>query len=201
MATIKLTDKQLHLVQSALDLYSRIGSLHLDVILDHPSINSMLDEQFTPKKKLEVGDKTVRGVITEINKKNIKTKGWWSGKGEEIKTWTDVDKIKLTPDWDQVHRNRDLIKYHFNQVKVLASGVNLGEGGNLGIYNPKVDDSCREAFDMLKVIRHEFWKVNPTRSTITVDSYLSLDNPGSAISVELDTIKDVRKEKLKKISE
>ena len=199
MATIKLTDKQLHLVQSALDLYSRIGTLHLDVILDHPSVNNMIDEQFTQKKELEVGDHTVRGVITEINKKSIKTKGWWSNKGEEIKTWTDIDKIKLSPDYDKVHKNRDLIKYHFNQVKVLASGVNLGEGGNLGIYNSKVDDSCRVAFDMLKVIRHEFWKVNPNKSHMTVDSSADLDDPSSAIIVELDTIKDVRKQKLKKL--
>lgn len=198
MAIIKLTDKQLHLVQSALDLYSRIGTLHLDVILDHPSVNNMLDEQFTSKKKLEVGDNTMRGEITEISKKYIKTRGHW-GKGEEIKTWTDIDKIKLSPDWTQVHKNRDLIKYHFNQVKALASGVNLGEGGNLGIYNPNVDDSCRTAFDMLKVIRHEFWKVNPNKSHMTVDSSVNLDDPSSAIEVELDTIKEVRKQKLKKI--
>ena len=199
MATIKLTDKQLRLVQSALDLYSRIGTLHLDVILDHPSVNNILDEQFTSKKELEVGDRTVRGVITEINKKSIKTKGWWGNGGEEIKTWTDIDKIKLSPDWDKVHRNRDLIKNHFNQVKVLASGINLGEGGNLGIYNSKVDNSCRMAFDMLKVIRHEFWKVDPKKSHVTVDSSVDLDDPNSAIEVELDTIKEIRKQKLKKI--
>lgn len=198
MAIIKLTDKQLHLIQSALDLYSRIGTLHLDVILDHPSVNNMLDEQFTSKKKLEVGDNTMRGEITEISKKYIKTRGQW-GNGEEIKTWTDIDKIKLSPDWNQVHRNRDLIKYHFNQVKALASGVNLGEGGNLGIYSSKVDDSCRTAFDMLKVIRHEFWKVNTNKSHMTVDSSVGLSDPSSAIEVELDTIKEVRKQKLKKI--
>ena len=115
MATIKLTDKQLHLVQSALDLYSRIGTLHLDVILDHPSVNNMLDEQFTPKKEFEVGDLTVRGVITEINKKSIKTRGWWGNGGEEIKTWTDIDKIKLSPDWDKIHDTRDKIKNYLKK--------------------------------------------------------------------------------------
>ena len=198
MATINLTDKQLILIQNALDLYSRIGSLHLEVIIDHPSINNILKERFTPKKELEVGDHTLRGVITEIDEKYIKTKGFWCI-DEEIKIWTDIDKIKLSPDWDKIHKNRDLIKYHFNEIKLLISDVQLGYGGNLGIYSPIVDDSCREAFDMIKVIRHEFWKVNPNRSNITVDSSVNLDKPENAINVCLDTLKEIRKLKLKKI--
>jgi hypothetical protein len=39
MATITLTNKQLKLIQSALDLYSRIGILQLDEIINHPSID------------------------------------------------------------------------------------------------------------------------------------------------------------------
>jgi len=46
--------------------------------------------------------------------------------------------------------------------------------GIWGIYNPKVDETCREAYDILQVIRHEFWKADETRSNITVDSSVHL---------------------------
>ena len=94
MAQITLNDKQLRLIQTALDLYSRIGILQFDEILRHPTVDAMIENRFTPKKELEVGDRTMRGEIVEIGKKFIKTTGTW-GNGEEIKTWKDVDKIKL----------------------------------------------------------------------------------------------------------
>ena len=84
MATITLNNEQLRLVQAALELYSRIGILQFERIFDHPTIDALIDNQFTPKKKLEVGDDTMRGEIVEIGKKFIKTKGSW-GNGEEIK--------------------------------------------------------------------------------------------------------------------
>jgi hypothetical protein len=51
-----------------------------------------------------------------------------------------------------------------------VSGQSFGIGGSYGIYNSNVDESCREAYNMVQVIRHEFWKANPKRSSITVDS-------------------------------
>ena len=88
--------------------------------------------------------------------KFIKTKGNW-GKGEEIKKWTDVDKIKLSPDYTEIHRTKDLIS-------------------NL----------LREAYDMIQVIRHEFWKANPNRSNITVDSDVLIWTTQPEIVVTLD---------------
>lgn len=200
MATITLTNDQLRLIQDALELYSRIGILQFDRILDHPTIDKNITDTFTPKKdKLEVGDDTVRGKVVEIGDGFIKTEGWWSN-GKEIKTWTDVDKIKLSPDWNKIHATRDMIKSNLNSVKMLVSNNKFGPNGNYGIHNKEVDDSCREAFDMIQVIRHEFWKENPKRSNGTVDSSISKITETSMIKVKLDTIKDIRKEKIKKLN-
>jgi hypothetical protein len=199
MAKIELTNAQLILVQTALDFYARVGCLQFEEIIRHPTIDNSIDEQFTSKKKLEVGDDTMRGEIVEIGKKFIKTKGSW-GKGEEIKKWTDIDKIKLSPDWGEIHRLRDQLNYHFNHIKCMIDGeTQFSNGGHLGIHNPKVDESCREAFDIVQVIRHEFWKEDPKHSTITVDSSISLCTSAPQVKVGLDTIAEIRKQKLKKI--
>ena len=42
MATIKLTNKQLRLIQTALDLYSRVGILQFEEILSHPTIEKLI---------------------------------------------------------------------------------------------------------------------------------------------------------------
>jgi hypothetical protein len=197
MATIKLSNDQLRLIQKALDFYSRVGILQFEEILNHPTIDNAIDNQFTPKKELEVGDDTMRGKIVEIGKGYIKTKGSWS-KGVEIRTWTDVDKIKLSPDWSSVHDTKDKIKDFFTQIKHMISGEYFGNG-NYGIYNDSVDESCRKAYDIIQIIRHEFWKSNPIRSEMTVGSSINLSHPESKVEVELDTIKEIRKQKLDKI--
>lgn len=200
MATIKLTDKQLRLIQNALEMYSRIGVLQLHQILDHPTIENVIQEQFTEKKELEIGDNTLRGEIVEINKEYIKTKGHWSnniGVGEEIKTWTDIDKIKLSPDWNKIHDTRDKIKNHLKIITCLISGENHSQGVSYGIHCDEVDESCREAYDIIQIIRHEFWKKDPTRSDITIDSHVNLTSlKPNIVKVEIDTIKDIRKQKL-----
>lgn len=197
MAKIELNNEQLRLIQTALDFYSRIGSLQFERLLEHPSIDNLIDSRFTPKKKLEIGDHTMRGEIVEIGKKYIKTKGSW-GNGQEIKTWKDIDKIKLSPDWSQVHKTKDEIKFYLEKIKdLIYSEIKLGHG-SLGIHNPNVDNSCRDAFDIMQIIRHEFWKADPNHSSITVDSSVSLIGSEPVI-VELDNLKDIRKRKLKKI--
>lgn len=196
MATIKLTNKQLRLIQNALEMYSRVGILQLEKIIEHPTIENVIRKQFTEEKKLEVGDETLRGEIIEINKKYIKTKGHW-GNGEEIKTWTDIDKIKLSPDWEKIHETRGKIKSYLNTITCLISGENHSQGVSYGIHSNEVDETCREAFDIIQIIRHEFWKESPTRSDITVDSNINLTSlKPNIVNVELDTIKEIRKQKL-----
>ena len=56
---------------------------------------------------------------------------------------------------------------------------NFANGGSYGIYNSKVNESVRVAWDILQVIRHEFWKQNESRSNITVDSSVDLSTKDS----------------------
>lgn len=187
MATITLNNEQLRLIQKALDLYSRIGILQFDTILEHPTIYDSIIEQFSPKKEFEIGDETMRGEIVEIGEGYIKTKGRW-GNGEEIKTWIDVENIKFSPDWGLVHKTRDDIRKTFAEIKKLSTGQDYGTNASMGIHNPSVDESCRQAFDLIQVIRHEFWKNDPDRSNITVDSsvHFSSNKNSDNIKVEID---------------
>lgn len=89
-------------------------------------------------------------------------------------------------DYSEYHRLRDEVDEQLNVARnMLYNEFTMSHNGSWGIYNPKVDDSCREAFEMIQVIRHEFWKANPKRSSVTVDS--SVDGwIKDKINVELD---------------
>ena len=199
MAKIELNNKQLHLIQDALELYSRVGILQTDRILDHPSIDRILHDSYTPNKDIEIGSQTMRGEVTEIGEGYIKTKGRWNTK-EEIRTWTDVEKIQLSPDWETYHNSKERIKILLTEInQIIKNDPSFLQNQSLGIHHEMVPE-CREAFDIIQVIRHEFWKANKNHSDITVDSSISLTSPDPQTKVELDTIKDIRKQKLKKIN-
>lgn len=192
MNTLHLTDEQLSIVQEALDLYSRIGIGQFNVIKDHPTFQEHLYNEFAPKKPLEVGDKTQRGEIVEIDKKNkwVKTKGSW-GNGEEIRKWTDVDKIKHSTDYSKYHDVRDIVDIALTYPRNrLINDMDMPRHGSWGIHHPSVHDSCRMAFDIIQVIRHERWKLNENRSNITVDSSIHFthrkDNSSNKIKCEIN---------------
>ena len=90
-------------------------------------------------------------------------------------------------DYNRYHAVRDSADNVIFQARnILYNDNSLSKNGSWGIYNPKVDESCREAFDLIQVIRHEFWKKNPKRSSITVDSSVHLHCKDSdKIKVEL----------------
>jgi len=50
----------------------------------------------------------------------------------------------------------------------------LHPNASWGIFNEKGDETCRVAYDIIQVIRHEFWKANPNRSELTVDAGINL---------------------------
>ena len=197
MAKIELTDKQLRLVQDALESYSRAGILQWRYVYDHPSVQRFLQDSFTPDKELKVGSQTMRGEVVEIGDGYVKTKGSW-GNGEEIKTWTDVENIEISPNWNEYHDATHKIENLFGEVnRIILQDPTFPDGASPGIHNPKSREAL-EAFDIIQVIRHEFWKDNPNRSDITVDSSVSI-NIGPEVKVELDTLKDIRKQKLKEL--
>ena len=182
MATLEVNNEQLRLIQSALDLYSRIGIGQFGVIKDHPTFEKHLHKEFAVGEgPFAVGDKTTRGKIVEIGPKGkwIKTTGSW-GNGEEIKKWTDVDKINYSTDYSRYHEVRDSIDSILVQPRnMLIQEPTHPRNGSWGIHNPKVDETCREAFDIIQVIRHEFWKANEKRSEVTVDSHIMLTTKDS----------------------
>lgn len=194
MNTLHLTDKQLSLIQTALDFYSRVGIGQFNVIKDHPTFEEHLHKEFAIKQgPLEIGDKTVRGEVIEIDKKGkwVKTKGSW-GNGEEIKKWTDIENVHHSTDYSKYHDVRDIVDvaliYPRNR---LINDMDMPQHGSWGIHHPAVHDTCRMAFDIVQVIRHEFWKQNPNRSDMTVDSHIHFthrkDNSSDQIKCELNT--------------
>tara|TARA_R110000796_G_scaffold104011_5_gene213534 strand:- start:12 stop:440 length:429 start_codon:yes stop_codon:yes gene_type:complete len=130
MVTLKVTEKQLHLIQTSLDFYNRIGIGQFNMIKDHPTFEKHLHEEFK-----------VDGVTDYVRYHEVRG---------------NIDCILTQP------RN------------MLYNDHSIGTNGNWGIFNPKVDESCREAFDIIQVIRHEFWKRDENRSGITVDSSVHL---------------------------
>lgn len=120
--TLKVTDEQLSIIQSALDMYSRIGIGQFDVILKHPTFETHLRNIF---------DKDY-GLVHEAE-----------GRANML-----------------LYRARN----------VLTNDHSYGSNGSWGIFNENVDYSCRMAFDIIQVIRHERWKLDEKRSNITVDS-------------------------------
>lgn len=195
-----LTDEQLSLVQQALDFYSRVGIGQFNVIKDHPSFERRLHEAFRLKDgPVEVGDKTPRGEVVEIGPKRkwIKTKGTW-GNGEEVKKWTDVENVTHSTDYSRFHATRDAVDSALTYPRnLLIQDMSLHQHASWGIYNPSVDDTCRMAFDIIQVIRHERWKRNPNRSEVTVDSHIHFshrkDGSSQKIRVELSKKKDEEK--------
>lgn len=185
MATLTLSNEQLRLVQTAMDLYSRIGILQFEEMLDHPTVYQMIVDQFSETRPIEVGDRTLRGEVVEIGNGYVKTKGSW-GNGEEIRTWTDVEKIHHAPDWSRVHEVRDEFRLACASLKRIVSGRDYGTNSGPGIHHQQVDESCRLAFDLVQVIRHEFWKANPDRSSITVDSHIHFSSAKSAANVKVE---------------
>ncbi len=193
MNKLLLTDEQLWLVQRALDFYSRIGIGQFEQIKDHPTFEKFLHEEFRLKKgPVEVGDKTERGEVVEIGPKRkwIKTKGSW-GKGEEVRKWTDVEKVRHSTDYNRYHRAREAVDLMLVQPRnTLIQDPLMPQHGSWGIHHPSVDDSCRMAFDIIQVIRHERWKLNPERSSATVDSHIHFthrkDDSSSTIKCELN---------------
>lgn len=193
MNKLHLTDEQLTLVQKALDFYSRVGIGQFWVIKEHPSFENFLREKFRKKKgPVEVGDETERGTVVEIGPKRkwIKTKGSWE-KGEEIRKWTDVEKVKHSTDYGKYHDRRLIVDTALVYPRnLLIDDMTMPEHGSWGIHNEDAHDTCRMAFDIIQVIRHERWKRNPERSSVTVDSSIHFthrgDNSSSLIYCELD---------------
>lgn len=143
MATLKVSEDQLRLIQKALDFYLRVGIGQFNEIKNHPTFERHLREEF---------------------------------------------KVEGKTDYNRLHSVRETVDDTLNVARnMLYNESSMSKNGGWGIHNPKVDDSCRDAFDLVQVIRHEFWKNDPDRSDVTVDSSITLtDGKNSNIECNLD---------------
>ena len=189
MATLEVTKEQLQLIQRALDFYSRIGIGQFTEIKDHPSFQRSLEKACTPKKTPEVGDKTPQGKILKVKRGyaliagSVKDNRW-----NEEHEWKKLKDVKLSPDYSKYHDIRDIVDNRLTECRnLLIQDFTLGRSGSWGIFNQEADDSVRVAYDLVQVIRHEFWKAYPKRSMMTVDSSVQIwTNDGDKIKCSLD---------------
>lgn len=99
-----------------------------------------------------------------------------NGMWDEEHEWKDLKDVVLSPSYDELHDYQEDIVKDLSKIKekLYADGVKRHNYySSWGIHHPKVDPSCRMAYDILQVIRHEFWKQSPNKSNSTVDSSIS----------------------------
>jgi len=186
MAKIELNNQQLQLIQKALDFYIRVGIGQFTVIKDHPTFERYLDNFCRPQKTPEAGDRTPQGEILEIkNGKALINGSVKDGMWCKDKKWIKLKDVVLSTDYSLYHAIRE------EADNILTDGRNelikdfsVGKNGSWGIYNPNVDKSCVEAFDLIQIIRHEFWKKRG-KNDYGVDAYLYLKGCGN-VKVEVD---------------
>jgi hypothetical protein len=172
MNTLHITDNQLTLIQQALDFYCRVGIGQFTVIKDHPTFQKHTYKLCTPKKDIEVGDKTPQGEVLEIKDgKALISGSIKDGKWSKEHEWKILENVKLSTDYNKYHAIREEIDKNLAISRnMLINDYRFGLNGSWGIHNDNVDDSCRMAFDLTQVIRHERWKLDEDRSQMTVDS-------------------------------
>jgi len=77
-------------------------------------------------------------------------------------------------DFNQYHQIRSKADEKLMEARNILIQEDLHSNASWGIFNEKGDESCRVAYDILRVIRHEFWKANLNRSELTVDANVDL---------------------------
>lgn len=172
---LEVTEDQIRLIQSALDQYSRIGMGQFTVIKDHPTFERTLYKAFSPKRLPEVGDNTPQGTVLEIKDgKALISGSVKDGRWNEEHEWKKLEDVQLSTDYSRYHEVRDAVDWALTQPRnMLLQDFSIDNPhGSYGIYSEEVHDSCRIAFDILQVIRHEFWLNQESRSQHTVDSHI-----------------------------
>ena len=169
------------LIERALEFYTRLGISQFEEIKNHPTYEKFLYKVCTPQKEIEVGDRTPQGEVKEIKdgkaliSGSVKD-GMWDKEWE----WKKLEDVELSTDYSKYHALRDEVDNLLLEVKkVLTNNRHASNNGGWGIYNEDVDESCRIAFDIQQVIRHERWKNNPNKSSATVDSHVHFSSPFS----------------------
>ena len=196
--TIECTEKELYLINKALDFYSRVGAGQFSEIIDHPTFERNLEEVCRPIKIPEVGDRTPQGEILEIKdgkaliNGSVKDGVWC--KDQE---WKDLKDVKLSTDYERYHEMRNAARQVlYTGRNILYGSDEISSNGHWGIYNKQVDDSCRIAYHLHQVIRHELWKQQEDALNYTVDAYsadacriANMEVPKFNVKIDKDEVK------------
>lgn len=167
---IEVTEEQAGLLINVLDNYSRIGTLQFNRIENHPTISNLIEKKCTPiSKKFKVGQ-TVQvpnkllGTIREIHKDKLTVDVTCLNVGANQKQNTKIElksynikEVSHTVDWHKYHSMVEDFNNSLEPARCLLYKFN-GVNHSLGIYSKYVDDSCRDAYDMLQIIRNELYK-------------------------------------------
>jgi hypothetical protein len=177
MNNLEVTDEQLTLIQQALDFYSRVGAGQFTEIKNHPSFERNLSDICRPVKDIEIDDSTPQGKVLDIRDgKALIAGSVVDGRWNEKCEWKKIEDVKLSTDYAKFHAIRDIVDNKLTDARnSLIDDYSVGTNGNWGIHNEKVDDTCRMAYDIVQVIRHERYKQRGDQSH-TVDSSIWFSN-------------------------
>lgn len=97
---------------------------------------------------------------------------------EDIKADTDID-------WAKRGLLSSIAREHIDFLKKVL--MDCHPSGSHGIYNKDIDNSCRTAWDMQQVIRHQLWSERSDRLESSVASYIGQsDNDNDLIIIKND---------------
>ena len=96
----------------------------------------------------------------------------------------NIENVQPFSDWKKLHEKEDNVKNQLHVARnILCGDEKIGANGHWSIGNSKVDESCREAFEILQKIRHQFWLAKPNRNNSTVDA---IDRKSTNVKVTLN---------------
>ena len=184
---LELTEEQLNVVERALEFYYRIGIGQFDRIKDHPTFEKFVYKFCTPDKEPEVGDRTPQGEILEIKDgKALIAGSVKDGIWDKEHEWKKIEDVVLSTDYSRFHAVRDAVDNALAHPRnMLINNFSLPIHGSWGIHNENVDDSCRIAFDIQQVIRHELWKERCDKTFYTVDASVSFTHNKDSNKIKL----------------
>lgn len=151
MNTLHLTDKQLEVVEKALEFYARIGIGQFTEIKDHPTFENHIENMCRPNKTPDVGDSTAQGKILEIdtdNEKALINGSVKNGRWCKDKEWKPLSEVVLSPDYTKYHELRDKVDNALKDPRNMLIGEDIPTNGSWGINHKNVDETCQIAMEL-----------------------------------------------------
>jgi len=172
---IEIDESQLELISKVLDFYSRIGMLQLEELLDHPTVQKLLEQK--NKFQLKEGSITNKGEVIEVGSDSIKVRT----DDNEIKDYTSKDVSFI--DYTKLNKEKKSLINQLIKIKDIISNGDVVDG-YYGVYSEEIDNSCVTSYDLHQQFRHEIWANNPNRKEHSLDSRVYLTDIINKIKIE-----------------